>query len=99
MIRSGDVVVLWYKCKRDLSKLDPETNEFVAPLIEAFDKRTETLMQNPLLATAVYVDPRLNHKKRSSEFLGDMKDVAEVHLFFLFGSLRKLLFDETYIRF
>lgn len=53
-------------------------NEFVEPLIEAFDRRSEQLMQNPLLATAVYVDPRLNHKKRSDEFLGELKTVVEV---------------------
>lgn len=46
--------------------------------MEAFDKRTETIMENPLLAASAYVDPRLNHKTQSSDFLGDMKDVAEV---------------------
>lgn len=35
-------------------------------------------MESPLLATAAYVDPRLNHKKRSPEFLGRMSEVAEV---------------------
>ncbi|KAJ6648991.1 hypothetical protein Bhyg_04223 [Pseudolycoriella hygida] len=73
----SDLIVLWYKRKRDLHKLDSETNELVAPLIEAFDRRTEALMQNPLLATAAYVDPRFNHETRSSKFLGDMKEIAE----------------------
>lgn len=77
----GDILVLWYKCKRDLNRLNKDDNEFVEPLIAAFDVRTATIMQNPLLATAAYVDPRLNHKTRSSDFLGDMKDIAEVKFY------------------
>lgn len=78
-------MVLWYKCKKNLNKLDPEANEFVEPLRHAFDRRTESIMSNPLIATAAYVDPRLNHKTRSTEFLGEMVEVAEVK--FLFCSL------------
>ncbi|KAG4071218.1 hypothetical protein HA402_008953 [Bradysia odoriphaga] len=86
----SDVVVLWYKCKKNLNKLDPETNEFVEPLRQAFDRRTESIMSNPLIATAAYVDPRLNHNSRSSEFLGDMKEVAENRIRLVVKRLQEL---------
>ncbi|KAJ6639447.1 hypothetical protein Bhyg_12192, partial [Pseudolycoriella hygida] len=71
----SDVIIHWYRCKGALLKLS-KGNEFTELLNDAFDRRTKLIMENPLLATAAYVDPRLNHKNRSDSFLGDLKPIC-----------------------
>lgn len=72
------MLVSWFRCKQALSSLDIEENLLVNPLIESFDKRSDQLMENPALAAAVYIDPRLHHNKSSRHLIGDLTPVVEV---------------------
>lgn len=72
------MLVSWFRCKQAISSLDITENPLVNPLIEAFDKRSDQLMENPALAAAVYIDPRLHHNKSSRRLLGDMTPMVEV---------------------
>jgi hypothetical protein len=79
----GDLVVSWWRCKKSITSL-PSTNPFTEPLKTAFESREKMLMENPILASAVYVDPRLHHKNTPKQFLGELAEVAEVYLNVIF---------------
>lgn len=68
---------VWYKCKKELEKISV-TNAFVEKLKKSFDDRGKVLMENAVLATAVYLDPRMHHRRSSDKLLGKLKDDAEV---------------------
>ncbi|KAJ6640104.1 hypothetical protein Bhyg_12853 [Pseudolycoriella hygida] len=90
----SDVIIHWYRCKGALLKLS-KGNEFTELLNDAFDRRTKLIMENPLLATAAYVDPRLNHKDRSDSFLGDLKPICEKRLMNVLKRIHKEKYNKN----
>jgi hypothetical protein len=50
--------------------------------MEAFEKREDLLMKNPVLAAAVYIDPRMHHKNSPKALLGELEQTAEVRITF-----------------
>lgn len=74
----GDLTISWWRCKKAIEELHENENPFVKPLLEAFDIRGDELMKNPVLATAVYIDPRLHHQTSSPQLLGFMEISIEV---------------------
>ncbi|KAJ6644591.1 hypothetical protein Bhyg_09560 [Pseudolycoriella hygida] len=90
----SDVIIHWYRCKGALLKLS-KGNEFTELLNDAFDRRTKLIMENPLLATAAYVDPRLNHKDRFDSFLGDLKPICEERLMNVLKRIHKEKYNKN----
>lgn len=58
-------------------------NPLLKTLVESFDKRSDQLMENPVLAAAVFIDPRLHHNKSTARLLGEVKPVVEVYIQFV----------------
>jgi hypothetical protein len=79
---AGDLLKVWWKCKKTIHALD-SSNPFKAPLMEAFEKREDLLMKNPVLAAAVYIDPRMHHKNSPKALLGELEQTAEVRITFI----------------
>lgn len=90
MFSIGDLLISWWKCKQGIDSIDAESNPFVELLLKAFDKRGDELMSNPALSNAVYIDPRLHHRKSSSKLLNNMENSIEVVL-----SIEVLFLDEV----
>lgn len=75
----GDLLVSWMKCKQGITKISEE-NPFAVSLLQAFNDREEMLITNPVLATAVYLDPRLHHKNSPPQLLGSFEHDIEVNI-------------------
>lgn len=73
------MLVSWFRCKKTLSSLNVTENTLQKPLVESFDKQSDQLMENPVLAAAVYIDPRLHHNKSTAHLLGVVKPMVEVY--------------------
>lgn len=67
------------KCKQGITRISEE-NLLAAPLLQAFNAREEMLLTNPVLATAVYLDPRLHHKNSPQQLLGSFEHDREVNI-------------------
>jgi hypothetical protein len=62
---------------KDLN-LSFKRNKIAEEMFKAIATRSDQLMENLALASAVYIDPRMNHKTSSKKLLGGLKNQLEV---------------------